>query len=163
MTQLLSRSFVVLVCATASSLAVTAGVVGAARAMTASPPVREAASARVQKAADGHYWARAAVDGRALDVLVDTGASTVALTPADARALGVQPDALAYTRPVATAAGRVRAAPVRLAHVAVGGVELAGVDALVVPQGLERSLLGMSFLGRLKGFSADPAGLTLRN
>ncbi len=145
----------VLACAVASALAACAGAAGVASAL-ASPP-----SARIARAADGHYWAEAAVDGRALPMLVDTGAAAVALTPADARSLGLDTARLAYDRPVATAAGRTRAAPVTLARVSVGAVELRDVRALVVRDGLERSLLGMSYLGRLTRFSADADGLTL--
>ncbi len=145
------------VCASLAACAAAAGVGGA----WTTPLPAEAASVRVAKAADGHFWTRALVDGRSVDVLVDTGASAVALTPADARALGVAPERLRYDRAVVTAAGRVRAAPVTLARLSVGSVEVREVPALVVDRGLERSLLGMSFLGRLKGFSADAGGLTL--
>ena len=49
------------------------------------------------------------------------------------------------------------------AHVLdVAGARVDRVEALVVEQGLEYSLLGMSYLGRLSAFSATPAGLTLR-
>ena len=61
----------------------------------------------------------------------------------------------------AAASGRVRAAPVTLDHVEVGGVRIEHVAALVVERGLPASLLGMSYLGRLSGFSADREGLTL--
>ena len=127
----------------------------------AAPSLAAGAAVRVAKAADGHFWTRASTDGRGVDVLVDTGASAVALTRADARALGVAPERLTYDRAVVTAAGRVRAAPVMLARLSVGPVEVRGVRALVVERGLERSLLGMSFLGRLHGFSADAGGMTL--
>ena len=153
------KPLIVLACATASALAACAGAAGVARAL--SRPSAATASARIPKSPDGHYWARAAVDGRALDLLVDTGAGSVALTPADARTLGLDPSRLIYDRPVVTAAGRTRAAAVTLARVAVGGAEVRDVQAVVVRRGLERSLLGMSYLGRLKGFSADADGLTL--
>ena len=145
------------VCASLAACAATASVGG----WTAPPPVASSTAVRVAKAADGHFWTRATADGRGVDVLIDTGASTVALTPADARTLGFATEHLRYDRTVVTAAGRVRAAPVTLARLAVGPVQVEGVPALVVDRGLERSLLGMSFLGRLKGFSADADGLTL--
>ena len=160
------KSLVVVAGAVAASLAACAAAAGVSVAWAAAPaPVPAAAAGgpavRVAKAADGHYWTRASADGRGVDVLVDTGASTVALTPGDARALGLAPERLRYDRAVVTAAGRVRAAPVTLARLSVGSVEVREVPALVVDRGLERSLLGMSFLGRLKGFSADADGLTL--
>ena len=148
----------VLACAVSASLAACAGAAGVAHALAGPPP---APAVRVAKAADGHYWTRADVDGRGLDVLVDTGASAMALTRADAQALGLDPARLTYDRAVVTAAGRTRAAPVTLARLSVGAVEVEQVPALVVEGGLERSLLGMSFLGRLHGFSADADGLTL--
>ena len=148
----------ILACAVCASLAACAGAAEMAHALATAPP---APAVRVAKAADGHYWTRATVDGRGMDVLVDTGASTVALTRADARALGLDPARLTYDRAVVTAAGRTRAAPVTLARLSVGAVELDSVSALVVDRGLERSLLGMSFLGRLHGFSADADGMTL--
>lgn len=138
---------------------------GVAQAAT---PVVEAAigasgtDAQVVKGADGHYWAEASIDGKAVRVLVDTGASVVALTRADALRLGVDPEPEAFTGKVQTASGVVRAAPVQLKTISVAGARVDRVEALVVEQGLEYSLLGMSYLGRLSAFSATPAGLTLR-
>ncbi len=120
------------------------------------------APAQVLRGDDGHYWAEARIDGRAVRVLVDTGASLVALTRADALRLGVDPAPDAFIGEVRTASGLVRAAPVRLASIAVAGAEVRNVEALVVEDGLAYSLLGMSFLGRLSAFEASPSGLTLR-
>lgn len=134
----------------------------------AATPVVEAAAgasgtdAQVVKGADGHYWAEANIDGKAVRVLVDTGASVVALTRADALRLGVDPEPEAFTGKVQTASGVVRAAPVQLKTISVAGARVDRVEALVVEQGLEYSLLGMSYLGRLSAFSATPTGLTLR-
>ena len=134
----------------------------------AATPVVEAAvgasgtDAQVVKGADGHYWAEANIDGKAVRVLVDTGASVVALTRADALRLGVDPEPEAFPGKVQTASGVVRAAPVQLKTISVAGARVDRVEALVVEQGLEYSLLGMSYLGRLSAFSATPAGLTLR-
>lgn len=120
------------------------------------------AAGQVLKAADGHYWAEADIDGRAVRVMVDTGASVVALTREDAARLGLKLTPEDFSGTVVTASGPVRAAPVRLRAVAVAGARVAAVDALVVEHGLPHSLLGMSYLGRLSSFSATPAGLTLR-
>ncbi|MAL56783.1 TIGR02281 family clan AA aspartic protease [Brevundimonas aurantiaca] len=117
---------------------------------------------QVVKGPDGHYWAQATIEGRAVRVLIDTGASVVALTRADARRLGVDPTPDAYTGRVQTASGLARTAPVELAAVSVAGARVERVQALVVEDGLAYSLLGMSYLGRLSAFEATPAGLTLR-
>ena len=139
---------------------------GAAQAATpvvvASTAPASGTDAQVVKGADGHYWAQARIEGRAVRVLVDTGASVVALTRADALRLGVDPEAADFTGRVQTASGVVRAAPVQLKSVSVAGARVDEVEALVVEQGLEYSLLGMSYLGRLSAFEATPVGLTLR-
>ncbi len=120
------------------------------------------APAQVLKADDGHYWADARIDGQVVRVMVDTGASVVALTPADAARLGLRLSAADFTGTVVTASGPVRAAPVQLSAVAVAGARVDQVAALVVETGLPHSLLGMSYLGRLSSFSATPAEITLR-
>ena len=118
--------------------------------------------AQVSKAADGHYWAEAAVNGRAVRLLVDTGATAVALTAEDAQRLGFDPKALNYNYGVATANGQAHAARIKLASVSVAGAEVQNVDALVIDRGLQTSLLGMTYLGRLSQFEATPTALILR-
>jgi aspartyl protease family protein len=127
-----------------------------------SPSAATGAPASVIKAADGHYWAEATVNGRSVHFLVDTGASAVALTLDDARRLGFEPRDLNYTYQVTTAAGQVRAAKVSLANVSVAGAEVRDVDALVIEKGLQTSLLGMTYLGRLSQFEATQTSLILR-
>lgn len=121
-----------------------------------------AGAASLSKASDGHYWAEADVEGRWVKFLVDTGASTVALTAPDARRLGLDLDALTFDQPVMTANGPTKAAAVTLQHVAVAGARVDAVPALVVREGLPTSLLGMSYLGRLSRFEATPTTLILR-
>lgn len=160
--------------AVASSLTVLwwmdqAGFRGQAQAAevraAARPAVRASAlgqPGQVLKASDGHYWADALIDGRVVRVMVDTGASVVVLTQADAARLGLDLKTSDFSASVTTASGAVRAAPIELDAVAVAGTRVDKVEALVVEQGLPHSLLGMSYLGRLSGFSATPAALTLR-
>ena len=119
-------------------------------------------AASVVKAADGHFWAEANVNGSRVKFLVDTGATAVALTLADAQRLGFQPATLKYDASVITADGKARAAVVKLASVAIGGARIDNVDALVIERGLQTSLLGMSYLGRLSRFEATPQALILR-
>ena len=120
-------------------------------------------AAQIVKAADGHFWAEAKVDGRAVRFLIDTGATAVALSQTDAKRLGLDTKALDYSYKVMTASGEARAASVKLASVSVAGAQVRDVDALVVEKGLETSLLGMSYLGRLSSFQATPRALVLRS
>jgi aspartyl protease family protein len=161
-----ASSAVVLAMAVASSLSAAwwlNHLDGQGRA-EAAPAVSAAhgSDAQVRRGADGHYWAEAYIDGRAVRVMVDTGASVVALTRQDAARLGVELKAADFDAVVQTASGPVDAAPVTLKHVAVAGARVDDVEALVMREGLPHSLLGMSFLGRLSRFEATPAGLTLR-
>lgn len=126
------------------------------------PERSQASAAQVLRAPDGHWWADAMVDGRAVRLMVDTGATVVALTPQDARRLGLELTPGDYSHEITTAAGPARAARVRLASLSVGAVRVPDVDAVVVERGLPHSLLGMSWLGRLSGFEASADALTLR-
>lgn len=159
----------VMALAVASALATAwwmdhAGLRSQAQAATPAPVSAPATgqAAQVLKAADGHYWADASVDGRAIRVMVDTGASVVVLTRTDAARLGVDLKPADFDATIVTASGPVRAAPVELKAVAIAGARVERVEALVVEQGLPHSLLGMSYLGRLSAFTATPTGLTLR-
>lgn len=118
-------------------------------------------AAQITKDADGHFWAEGSVDGKAVRFLVDTGATAVSLSMTDAQRLGIDTSKLTYDYSVITADGRTRAASVKLASVAIAGARVRDVDALVIEKGLETSLLGMSYLGRLSRFEATPQALIL--
>lgn len=118
--------------------------------------------ASITKASDGHFWAEAAINGKAVRVLVDTGATTVALTHEDAVRLGFNPAPADYTYTVTTADGQTKAAPVKLTMVSVAGARVDNVDALVIEKGLSTSLLGMTYLGRLSKIEATQTSLILR-
>ena len=118
---------------------------------------------RIRRRPDGHFIARTVVDGTALTMLVDTGASTVVLKPADAQTLGIDVSKLRYTVPVQTANGTTYAAHVRLSRVAVGPIGFANIEALVAkPGALKDSLLGMTFLNKLRSYEFSGEFLTLR-
>jgi len=131
-------------------------------ALAITPTAAEGEPASIAKAADGHYWAEADVNGSRVRFLVDTGASAVALTAADARRLGFDTSKLDYAYKVMTASGQARAAAVKLGSVSVAGAQVANVDALVIEEGLDTSLLGMTYLGRLSRFEATKTALILR-
>lgn len=112
--------------------------------------------------AQGHFVVEADVDGTRVRFLVDTGASDVSLSPADAERLGFDLAGLDYTRLYRTANGMIRGAPVRLSHVAIGPIGLDDVRASVNQAPMKHSLLGMSFLERLSGYEVARQTLTLR-
>jgi aspartyl protease family protein len=97
----------------------------------------------------GHFITDGAINDQPVRFVVDTGATMVALPAADARRLGLdyRKGEVALTK---TAAGVVPVYRVRLDSVRLGGIEIAGVDGVVIEQGLDIALLGMSFLSRVE-------------
>ncbi len=121
------------------------------------------AEIKIRRRLDGHFTARTEVNGKPVSMIVDTGASTIVLRPEDASNAGVDVSRLAYTVPVITANGRTKAARVRLDKVSIGPLDRNKVDALVAQPGtLTESLLGMSFLSRLRSYEFSGDFLTLR-
>jgi aspartyl protease family protein len=100
--------------------------------------------------AHGHFHTAAEINGRSINLMVDTGASIVALTYEDAARAGITPRESEYTQQVSTANGIARVAPVMLDKIAIGDVVVRNVAAAIAEPGkLNTTLLGMSFLGRL--------------
>ena len=100
----------------------------------------------------GHFQVEARVDGRSIDFLVDTGASTIALRESAAAKLGIHPAARDYTVKMQTANGVGKAAPVQLDRVEVNGITVRDVAApwWCPTRRSATNLLGMTFLSRVK-------------
>ena len=133
------------------------GQVGSSPSALAAAPVDAPASASnsrtvtLSPARDGHFWTEARVDGRRLELVVDTGASQIALRAGDAARLGIHPTPRDYNIKVNTANGVGRAALVELRMVEVGNIMVRDLRALVHPdESLGVNLLGMSFLSRVR-------------
>lgn len=136
----------------------------AANPVAAKPPPR-AGSPTLTVSADyrGHYHVFPTVDAYRVRMLVDTGASVVALTAEDARALGFDLRPSDYKTAMSTANGIVRGARVNLREVRLGDILVRNVEAVVLPAGaLSISLLGTSFLGKLKGYEVQTGKMILR-
>ena len=118
---------------------------------------------RIRGRGDGHFYASALINGTPVSMMVDSGAGSVLLKVTDAWDAGIDTSTLSYTTPVRTAQGIMYAAPVRLRHVRVGVIGIDEIEALVAEPGkLEKSLLGMNFLSRLRSYEFSGAFLTLR-
>lgn len=135
-------------------------IVGAA---LPSEPMQSADGAvNVRMAEDGHYHVVARVNGERIEMMVDTGASTVVLPKSVARDLGVDVDRLSFTTPFQTANGMVMGARFQLKVVEIGGIVRRDVPASVVPD-LDEPLLGMSFINTLSAYSVSGETLTFRD
>jgi aspartyl protease family protein len=112
----------------------------------------------------GHFITRAEIDGSDITVMVDTGASVIALSYEDADEIGLRPSSLTYDTPVMTANGQINAARVTLRRVEIDGVRVQDVAGMVLPAGsMNGSLLGMSFLSHLRSFRVEDGLLRLED
>ncbi|WP_281991989.1 retropepsin-like aspartic protease family protein [Sulfitobacter geojensis] len=102
----------------------------------------------VPRARDGHYYLTAQVNDAAVRFVVDTGATDMVLTQADAKRAGLDLETLAYLGRANTANGEVRTAFVRLEQVQLGEIVDRDVAAVVNEGQMEQSLLGMGYLQR---------------
>jgi aspartyl protease family protein len=111
----------------------------------------------------GQFIVEAWVNGAKLRFLVDTGAYAVVLTPEDARAAGLTHAMLSYSERLNTAHGTARGATTTLREIRLDQLSIAEVPAVVVEEegSLAISLLGMSFLKRLDGYSIRDGVLTI--
>lgn len=112
----------------------------------------------------GQFRTSAQINGQPVSMMVDTGATMVALSFEDAQRAGVQLSADDFTQSVATANGTARIALVMLETIRVGTIHVRQVPAAVSEPGrLKTSLLGLTFLDRLSQFDMGPDLLILRN
>ena len=105
------------------------------------------ASVTLQANGQGHFVAQGQINGVAMPMLVDTGATMIALSAADAARIGINYKS-GKTGYVNTANGMARVHRVTLGTVKIGDIEINQVEAMVHESGLPFALLGMSFLNR---------------
>ncbi|MDR0481167.1 MAG: retroviral-like aspartic protease family protein [Gallionellaceae bacterium] len=106
----------------------------------------EARVVELKRDPSGHYRADAFINGKEVRVLVDTGATGVAISQSLADQLGLESNAAIRTT---TANGDAVAYMVRLKEVRLGGIVAHDVSANIAPGLSGDALLGMSFLGRM--------------
>ena len=97
---------------------------------------------------DGHFYLTARLNGEPVEFVVDTGATDVVLTKADAARIGLDLDALIYSGTASTANGMVRTANARVEEIRVGEILDRNLRVLVNEGMMEQSLLGMTYLRR---------------
>lgn len=116
---------------------------------------------RIERNAQAQYLTTANINGRLTTVIVDTGANTVALSGTQAASLGIDYHRGTPTR-IATASGVANAYAIQLDNIAVGGVAVPYVPAVVVEGDFPTvTLLGMTFLQRV-GMREESGALFLK-
>ena len=172
MRQLLFACIVIAVTAAAAPGLFTRYLEAQGSAMSVADETRPAAPARsralnqvdIEAERDGHFYVDAEINFRPVRLMVDTGATVIALRQSDAAVAGIRPHRADFEHPVATANGTTYAAEAKLDSVAVRDIEINGVRALILPDDqLSISLLGGSFLNRLARFEIADGTLMFEN
>lgn len=114
------------------------------------------------RSGDSHFYADTEIDGRNIRMMVDSGASIVALTRDDAEAIGINVDDLPIGGSARTAGGVVPMRLVILDSIEVEGIEVRSVQAAVIDADMGVSLLGQSFLSKLAAVNVEGDTMTLR-
>ncbi|MFN3726306.1 MAG: TIGR02281 family clan AA aspartic protease [Allosphingosinicella sp.] len=116
---------------------------------------------RLRRESGGHFLAQARINGQPIQAVVDTGASTVALTVADAQRAGIAVDPSRFDVVGTGASGAVRGHEISLSSVSVDGKEVRSIRGVVL-EGLDVSLLGQSYLSRISGVEMRGDEMVLR-
>jgi aspartyl protease family protein len=122
-------------------------------------PAFDRQSVTVAADSTGHFITEGSINGIPIRFMVDTGATSIALPGAEAQRMGIdyRKGRRGFTQ---TANGPAPIYLVKLETVRLGAIELSGVDAIVIEQGLNIALLGMSFLRRVE-MKQDGSTMTL--
>jgi aspartyl protease family protein len=116
---------------------------------------------RVPMAPDGHFWVRARINGEDVRFLVDSGATTTALSAASADAAQIDIDRDGFSVTINTANGVVQARRARIGRLALGPITSRDLAAVVSPAFSDINVLGMNFLSSLKGWRVEGQTLVL--
>ena len=116
---------------------------------------------RIDQDSDGHFYATATLDGVGRRLLVDSGATTTALSVGTARAIGLNLEESTFPAILDTANGRVTARTATVRRVVLGGVVATDLGVVVSPAFGDSDVLGMNFLSRLGSWRVEGRTLIL--
>lgn len=119
------------------------------------------AEIRLRRRRDGHFYVHSMVNGQLVEFMIDTGATTIALTTRDAERVGLNVDFKNFTVIGTGASGAVEGQIDRLDSVEIEGRRATNLEAMVA-DGLDVSLLGQSFLGELTSVQMSGESMILR-
>jgi len=123
--------------------------------------ISERGTVSFNRARDGHFYAELNVNGKKIEFVIDTGATDIVLTEADAVYLGFPVQDLVYSGRASTANGIVPIARIKLDRIILGRFTDRNVSASVNGGDLGTSLLGMRYLQRFRKIEIAGSRLTL--
>lgn len=118
-------------------------------------------SLRVPLGDDGHFWVRGRVNGVETRFLIDSGATTTALSARTVAAAGIDSSRDKFGTIINTANGRISARRVRIADLAVGPIARQDIGAITADEFGDTNILGMNFLSSLSGYSVRDGTLEM--
>lgn len=114
----------------------------------------------IERAPDSHFYADAQVNGARARFMIDTGATSVVLTKADAQRAGIAFSE--FSAKGLGAGGEVKLMPATISRLAVGPLVAHNVPAMIAAEGLPISLLGQSYLERVGTVEIKAGRMVLR-
>ncbi|WP_157217217.1 retropepsin-like aspartic protease family protein [Flavisphingomonas formosensis] len=116
---------------------------------------------RIRKSGDGHFWIRGQVNGREIRFLIDSGASFVALSSAEAELAGIKEDNGGFGVALDTANGTIVASRGHIAELEVGPIIRKNLSVVMAPEFGDSNVLGMNFLSSLSSWKVEGDTLIL--
>lgn len=116
---------------------------------------------RVPMGQDGHFHVRATINGVARDMMVDSGATTIALSTETAKAANINLDESPFPVVLDTANGTTTARRVTIGDLQVGPISAKDIEASASDNLGTQDLLGMNFLSKLKAWRVEGKTLIL--
>jgi aspartyl protease family protein len=116
---------------------------------------------RIAMAPDGHFWARVTIDGVPRRLLVDSGATTTALSVRTASAAGLDVKQSPFPVVLNTANGTITAETATVKELRLGDIVARDIGVVVSPAFGDGDVLGMNFLSRLKSWRVEGRTLIL--
>ncbi len=116
---------------------------------------------RIPMAPDGHFWVRARVGGEEIRFLIDSGATTTALSSRSAAAAGLEIERGGMPVVINTANGMIEAQRTRIEQLSLGPIVARDMAAVVSPAFGNMNVLGMNFLSSLESWRVEGRTLIL--
>ena len=116
---------------------------------------------RIPMGADGHFHVRATINGVERDMLVDSGATTIALSTDTAKAANINLDESPFPELIDTANGTTTARRITIANLQVGPISAKDIEASASDNLSTQDLLGMNFLSKLRAWRVEGKTLVL--
>jgi aspartyl protease family protein len=117
---------------------------------------------RIQMAEDGHFWADTQVNGRTVRFMIDSGATTTAMSRDAATAAGITIDESGFPVSIETANGTVEARRARIDRMTLGSINAEDLAVVVAGEFGDTSVLGMNFLSQLESWRVEGRFLILQ-